>query len=52
MLHMLYSGSFKVLTPLLGSLVLGSELLVALTPGAALPAAALLFLEIPHLPAL
>ena len=31
---------------------LDSELLAALTHGATLPAASLLFLEIPHLPAL
>ena len=46
MMHMLYLGSFKVLTT---PLFLDSELLAALTPEASLPAASLLFFEMLHL---
>ena len=45
MLHLLQMDPFKVLT----SLLLNSELLAILTPGAALPAASILLLDIPHL---
>ena len=51
MLHMLQLGSFKI-NKKHYSPFLDSEFLADLTPGAALPAASLLFLEIPHLPAL